>query len=136
MKKTLNIRSCCQPKVFFAEQEPYPTLFYHMKDVETEIAQMKNQVANDHLKTLQREIDYIVPTWNEAREEKFTDKLVSFGMIWKYFRAGDLVLREDDLGNLWLLVLIKIDRSILHDREADEEEEEEEEQIFHVWSLA
>lgn len=119
---------------YFYEQEPYPTLFYHMKDVETEIAQMRNEVANDHLKILKKEIDYIAPTWKEAREDKFADKMVSYGMIWKHFRPGDLVLREDDIGNLWLLVLGKIARIIIRSSEG-EEEEEKKETIFDAWFL-
>lgn len=77
-----------------------------MDDIKAEIAQMDDQAAHEHLETLQKEIAYVEPIWNEARQE--SGNMVSYGMIWKFFHPGDLVLREDDLGNQWLLVLVEV----------------------------
>ncbi|KAK1249653.1 hypothetical protein MKX08_009656 [Trichoderma sp. CBMAI-0020] len=90
-------------KGFFSEQEPYPTLFYHMDDIKAEIAHMDGQDPQEHLKTLQRELAHVEPIWMEARQE--SSDMVSYDMIWTLFRPGDLVLREDRIGNLWLFVL-------------------------------
>ncbi|KAL6909247.1 hypothetical protein GGI43DRAFT_172227 [Trichoderma evansii] len=106
--ETVNKHPPLQPVTdCFTEQEPYPTLFYYMDDVEREIAQMNSEDATDDLRVLHKAIDYIYPVWNEARKEKLTDNMVSHSTIWKYFRPGDLVLRKDDIGNLWLFVLIQ-----------------------------
>ncbi|KAL7920174.1 P-loop containing nucleoside triphosphate hydrolase protein [Trichoderma austrokoningii] len=114
---------------FFTEQEPYPTLFHHMDDIKAEIAQMNNRVAGEHLEILQKEIAYLEPVWNEARQE--TDNMTSYGMIWKFFRLGDVVLREDDLGNLCLLVLARFEYGSF----MNWKKEEEKEIRFNAWSL-
>lgn len=46
--------------------------------------------------------------WQDAREENFEDGHCTFGTVWKLFKPGDLVIRRDDLGNEWLLVLMSI----------------------------
>ncbi|PTB46009.1 hypothetical protein M441DRAFT_207825 [Trichoderma asperellum CBS 433.97] len=129
--KKVNKHPPLQPtKDYFTEQAPYPTLFHHMDDVKREIAQMNSEEADDHLKILHSAIDYIDPIWNERREENFTNDLVSYGMIWKLFRPGDLVLRKDDIGNLWLFVLIKTAYSMFQSKE-----EEKKKVIFETWYL-
>lgn len=120
----------------FTEQEPYPTLFHHMDDVKREIDQLSNQDADDHLKALLDVIGYIDPVWNEAREENFPNGLVSYNMIWKLFRPGDLVLREDEIGNLWLFVLIQATYSIdASQSRYTEAIEEDKKAVFKTWSL-
>lgn len=128
----VNKHSPLQPtKDFFVELEPYPTLFHHMDDIKTEIAQMDSPVAHEHLETLQREIAHVEPIWNDAREE--SDNMVSYAMIWIFFTPGDLVLREDDLGNLWLLVLTSTARSV--PRKMENGQAEKRHMIFCVWYL-
>jgi hypothetical protein len=89
----------------FTEQEPYPTLFYHIGDIRREIVAMNNEEASDHLRVLDEITEDMQPIWNEARKETFTNNLVSYNLVWKLFHPGDLVIREDAIGNLWLIVL-------------------------------
>lgn len=132
--KKVSQRSQLQPILdSFTEQEPYPVLFDCLDDVEKEVTQMNSEDAADDLKLLHSFIDYVYPIWNEAREEKSPNELVKYGMIWKYFRPGDLVLRKDNIGNLWLFVLIQINY-YKHQSEY-EDEEEKKETIFDTWSL-
>ncbi|KAH8123348.1 hypothetical protein LI328DRAFT_156945 [Trichoderma asperelloides] len=135
--KKVNQHPPLQPaKDFFAEQEPYPTLFHHIDDVKREIAQLGNEDADDHLKILLNAVGHVNPIWNEAREENFSNGLVSHNMIWKLFRPGDLVLREDDIGNLWLFVLIEISYYIDTFRKRYTQDlEEERRATFTAWSL-
>lgn len=119
----------------FTEQEPYPTLFYHMDDVEREIAQINNKYAAEDLEILHSCIDYMHPIWNKAREKKLPDNmnLVSYDMMWKYFRPGDLVLRKDDIGNLWLFVLVQA--TYYQSKSRYKHDKEEKKAIFDTWSL-
>lgn len=119
---------------FFSEQEPYPTLFHHMDDIKSEIAQMDDKVAHEDLEILQMEIAYIEPIWNEARQE--SNDMVSYGMIWKFFHPGDLVLREDDLGNWWLFVLVKFAYGYTTKQIERGGQAREKEASFEAWYLA
>ncbi|PNP38116.1 hypothetical protein TGAMA5MH_09980 [Trichoderma gamsii] len=57
-------------------------------------------------------------------------------MIWKLFRPGDLVLREDEIGNLWLFVLIQATYSSIVPRNSHTwVGEEKKEANFKTWSL-
>ncbi|UKZ63900.1 uncharacterized protein TrAtP1_005121 [Trichoderma atroviride] len=102
-------------KGFFSEQEPYPTLFHHMDDIKAEIAEMDGQAPQEHLEALQRDLAYVEPIWMEARQEP--SDMVSYDMIWSLFRPGDLVLREDKIGNLWLLEFINLTYTISQSRQ-------------------
>ncbi|KAM0517395.1 hypothetical protein ACHAPE_004926 [Trichoderma viride] len=107
-----------------------------MDDIKREIIQLSNQEADDHLKRLLGVVGPMVPIWDEARKENFRSGLVSHNMIWKLFRPGDLVLREDEIGNLWLFVLIHATYSSEAFRNRHTGLEEETKQVvFKTWSL-
>jgi hypothetical protein len=90
------------------ESEPFPILFYHMNDVRREVTKLNDEEASGDLEELERITEHMAPRWKEARQETFESGLVSYDMIWKLFHPGDLVVREDISGNLWLLVLVQI----------------------------
>ncbi|KAJ9144049.1 p-loop containing nucleoside triphosphate hydrolase protein [Pleurostoma richardsiae] len=94
----------------FTEEEPYPTLFRHMDDIRQEILSLNDERALLDLKALEEVSREMVSIWNDAREESLDGELTSYDLIWKHFHPGDLVVREDDIGNLWLFVLIEITR--------------------------
>lgn len=107
-----------------------------MDDIKREINQLSNQEADDHLKRLLDVIGDIDSIWDEARKENFRNGLVSYKMIWKLFRPGDLVLREDEIGNLWLFVLIQATYSSIVPRNSHTwVGEEKKEANFKTWSL-
>ncbi|KAH8807321.1 hypothetical protein F5884DRAFT_340379 [Xylogone sp. PMI_703] len=81
-----------------------------MKDVEREIHGLNNRKALRDLQYLERVAEEMKPLWEAARYENFASGLVSCDLIWKLFHPGDLVVHEDDIGNLWLLVFVEITR--------------------------
>jgi hypothetical protein len=92
----------------FVESKPYPTLFDHMEDVHREIEKLNDEDARRDLKRLKEVIEDVAHRWKQAREDKCDSGLVSFDMVWTLFRAGDRVVREDSIGNLWVFVLVDV----------------------------
>ncbi|KAL7935703.1 P-loop containing nucleoside triphosphate hydrolase protein [Trichoderma chlorosporum] len=92
----------------FSEEEPYPTLFHHMDDIRKEVSGMGNEEADSHLEKLEKLCTNVEPIWNRARNIDFTENMISYSLLWTLFQPGDMVIREDDLGNFWLFVLIEI----------------------------
>jgi hypothetical protein len=100
-----------QPKtmVLYA---PFPLLFDHLDNVREEITRLDNPEAQADLKALECAVKEAetAPRWSVARAENLdSGSLVQFDTLWRLFRAGDLVVHADDIGNEWLLTLTDVE---------------------------
>jgi hypothetical protein len=117
---------------------PYPTLFHHLEEVRKKVEELNNEDARRDLMALK----YIVGVtagrlWKEARA--LDPGLVRYNLIWSLFRAGELVVRNDDLDNEWLYVLLEVKKVQQRTRRVTKQvatagESDEELEIV-VWSL-
>lgn len=126
------------PENIIQEMAPYPTLFHHLEDVRSVIEGLDNEDAREDFKALEHIVQRTAgKLWKEARS--LEPGLIRYDLLWSLFHAGELVVRKDDLGNEWLLVLVevqKIKRSKRVGRRQTQEEEETEEQLqFVTWGL-
>jgi hypothetical protein len=92
----------------FGESEPFPTLFDHMEDIRREIQKLNNEDARRDLQRLEEATEHMAARWKQGREDDCDSGTVSFDTIWTLFRAGDRVVREDSIGNLWVFVLVDV----------------------------
>ena len=90
------------------ESDPCPTLFYHLEDMRSEIESSGDESAKLDFEALEFISKEFEQRWQDAREENFDDGLCNYGILWRLFNPGDLVVRRDELGNEWLLVLIEL----------------------------
>ena len=90
------------------ENEPCPTLFYHLEDMRSEIEAFGSESAKLDFQALEFISKEFEQRWQDAREENFDDGLCNYGVLWRLFNPGDLVVRRDELGNEWLVVLIEL----------------------------
>lgn len=90
------------------ETSPFPSLFYNLEGIRSEILASENQLCKLDLEALEFLCETFELRWAAGRQETFSDGTCGYDTLWRLFNPGDLVIKRDALGSEWLLVLVQL----------------------------